>query len=293
MKTDVAAIVTERILESMKSTGSIIWQRPWRILGYRNAVSKKAYRGINVLMLSLLGADEWYLTFNQAKAHGGNVKKGSKGIPIVFYKVSNEEKNDAGDVIRKKFFMLRYYTVFGLSQTENVKINLPVDEKLEFVPVERAEALIKASGVTVTHGGNRAFYTPALHTVTMPPKENFKSVEHYYATLFHELTHWTSKEVGITLDGHFGDEQYSKEELTAEIGANFLLSYCGIDASATYNNSVAYLQSWISKLSDDPKLLIQASNAAQKRFDWLLAKVNPGEIETDEVENIETVAIAA
>lgn len=270
---NVPEIITDQIIKAMEKDKVVAWHKPWLSSLFRNAVSKKEYRGVNVLMLAIFGKDEWYMTPNQIRQHGGFINKGSKAKTVVYCSKVEKEDKITGDV--KKFFIYKYYNVFGLSETNGVKIKLPEFKKLNFEPIAEAERIISASGVIIKHDGSSAHYTPATHTITMPPKEKFLSVAHYYATLFHELTHWTSKEVGITLDGHFGNEQYSKEELVAEIGANFLLCYCGIDTTNVFDNSIAYLQSWSSKLRSEPKLIISASSQANKRFDWLMSKANP------------------
>ena len=290
---NVNEIITNRIIEGMQKTGVAAWRKPWNTYAFKNAVSKKEYRGVNVLMLSLFGKGEWYITPKQIFAHGGNIKKGSKTVPIVFWNIKKEERNSAGDVTQRGSYLLRYYNVLAIEDTENVKINLPVGNRLDFMPIEEAEKLVKASGAVIKHEGQRAFYSPSSHTITMPNKETFQSVEHYYATLMHELTHWARTEVEKDIKwGNFGNESYSKEELTAEVGANFLLSYCGIDASATFDNSLAYLNNWISKLTADPKLIVSASSQAQKRFDWLMAKLNPKAVEAVEAEETEELVTA-
>jgi len=290
---NVNEIITNRIIEEMQKSGVVAWHKPWSTYAFKNVISKKDYRGVNVLMLSMLGKGEYYLTYKQALALGGNVKKGAKGIPVVYWNIKKEERNAVGDITQRGSYLLRYYTVFALEDTENVKVNLPERKTLNFTPIQEVERLVAASGAVIKHEGQRAFYSPSSHTITMPAKESFVSVEHYYATLLHELTHWTRTEVEKDIAwGNFGNESYSKEELTAEVGANFLLSYCGIDASATFDNSVAYLNNWIGKLTNDPKLIISASSQAQKRFDWLLAKLNPATETVKETEETEELATA-
>jgi len=275
---NVAEIVTQRILESMQKDKVVPWHKPWTCLAFRNAVSKKAYRGVNVLMLSIFGNDVWYMTPKQIKEHGGNIKKGTHTVPIVFWHVYPEEKDSGGNVTKKAHWILRYYNVLSLKDTEGVKIKLPELKKLDFTPNEIAEKLIAASGAKVMHGGNSACVTKRGDEVVilMPNKDQFSTTEEYYATLFHELTHWVHyKDASATEWNTFGSEPYSKEELTAEVGANFLLSFCSIDASNTYNNSVAYLNNWIEKLGKEPKWIVTASSAANRRFDSLVAKAFP------------------
>ena len=111
----VYEIVTSRILEQLEK-GEIPWRKPWRSLPPANLVSKKPYRGINVFLLALAGyGSQYWLTFNQAKQLGGNVRKGEHGTKIVFWKCNHYETETAdGEVEERKSAFLRYYTVFNL-----------------------------------------------------------------------------------------------------------------------------------------------------------------------------------
>lgn len=274
---NVAEIITSRILESMQKQQVAPWQKPWNCLAFKNAVSKKPYRGVNVLMLSMFGHGQWYMTPKQIKEHGGFIKKGSHAVPIVFWNITPEEKDSAGNVTKDGRWILRYYNVLSLDDTENVKIKLPEEKGLNFTPCEIADKLVAASGAKIVYGGNTACHCADGdgHMIRIPNKEQFKSSEAFYATLFHELTHWVRWEQGDKDWNTFGGEPYSKEELTAEIGANFLLSFCSIDASGTYDNSVSYLQNWIEKLGKEPRWIVNASSQANKRFDYLVARAFP------------------
>jgi antirestriction protein ArdC len=119
-----------------------------------------------------------------------------------------------------------------------------------------------------TSGGNRACYSPVTHSINLPDKGAFHTLAGYYSTLAHEIGHAMAKEMGETLDATFGAEKYCKEELVAEMFANFFCSYCGIENEV--NNSVAYFQSWLGKLQGNPQWLISAANKAQKRFEKLM-----------------------
>lgn len=266
---NVNEIITGKMIQSIADSGKLPWHRPWNAAGFRNITSGHAYRGINVIMLSIMGNnDTAFLTYNQARANGGNVRKGSKGIPIVFWQ--KFEKSET----RKASFMARYFTVFALKDCEGLPKLEAKREAPQCVhePIQRAEAIVQAMGIEVTHGGNRACYSPSSDKISMPLPESFKSSAHYYATLFHEITHATLARIGGKHDGSFGSENYSKEELIAEMGANFLLSHCGIDSSDLFDNSQGYLSSWLSAIKGNPSLLISAASNAQKRFDYILLK---------------------
>ena len=123
---------------------------------------------------------------------------------------------------------------------------------------------------------SRACYRPSIDTVGMPARSAFHSAEEYYSTLFHELTHSTGHpsrvgREGIMNHNPFGSEDYSKEELVAEMGAAMLCGVAGIE-SQTLDNSAAYLQTWINKLKSDSRLIVSAASQAQKAADYILAR---------------------
>jgi len=264
----VNEIITQKFIKAL-SENVVPWNRPWASVGFANAISKRCYTGVNVLILSLLGKDTFYLTYKQAKELGGMVKRGEKGTPICFYKML-DGVDDNGQ--KKTIPFLRYYTVFGVSQCEGLKWKAPEKETREFKPIEVCEKLVNAQNAEIEFGGDRACYIPSSHIVRIPKPENFKSEEYYYGTLFHELIHREAKEFGTVLDSTFGSDPYAKEELVAEIGAAFLINHCGIDVSGLWDNSKAYFQNWISKLNKDPQLIISAASKAQKRFDNIVGR---------------------
>ena len=301
MNNKVAEIITNRFLEGIKSSGSLPWTKPWKTVAFRNAVSGRQYNGINVLMLALFGRDTDYLTFNQAKDNKGMVRKGSKGLPIVYYQALDKKDKVTGDVIRnsrgqaEQWRMLRYSTVFNLSDIEGcdaLKAKAAARNKLiTFSPIETCEALVKNYGITIKYDSNQASYSPAIHAIQMPDKERFVSVEKFYCTLFHEIGHSLAKEQGEDIANGFGSDPYAREELVAELFANFCLSYAGIDSSTLFDHSLAYVQSWTSKLTSDPTILISAASRASKRLYWLLG--NAGLLVQEETPEVELEASVA
>ena len=278
MKIDIQAIVTERIISALES-GTAPWRKPWKGSSLpRNVVSGKVYSGINFFLLSAMGGGE-FLTFKQAQGLGGNVRKGEKGCPVVYWNFveSKTRKDSKGNP--EKIPFLKSFTVFNVSQCEGLELPAPETEgeTVPFIPIERAEETITRTGAEIHHGGARAFYRPATDQIQMPEKEAFHSPEEYYSTAFHELTHWTGHESRLARKGilelaAFGDAVYSKEELVAEMGAAFLCAEHGIEG--TLDNSAAYLQGWIKALRGDSKLAIQAAAAASKAANFILGKTN-------------------
>jgi antirestriction protein ArdC len=272
MKTDIYAKVTNLILNQLRQ-GVIPWRKSWKTFYPQNFVSKNGYQGINFILLSMLDfASPFFLTFNQAKKLGGNVLKGSTGQPIVFWKIINGFKEDAnGDIKNSHAPFIKNSTVFNLTQTDLYKEEEP--QQLEVRP--NAEELLNSLSFIpeIKHGKNRAYYSPTLDFISVPPQKDFDGVDEYYSTLFHEVIHSTghaSRKDRFKPDQYKGDENYSFEELVAEIGSAFLCSMCGIDN--TLQNSASYIKGWLSHLQDNQKLIIKASTQAKNAVNFLLNK---------------------
>ena len=173
---NVYEMVTERIIKQLEQ-GTIPWQKPWTGVrsGAFNRVSKKPYSLINQAILEKPGE---YASFKQWKDLGGHVKKGAKAEMVVFWKIIDvEEKNDKGEIEKKKLPLLRYYNVFHISHVEGVE---PLKEKLntEIEPIEEADRIIKdyvdrEQLVFNECKSNRAYYAPLIDTVVVPLKEQF------------------------------------------------------------------------------------------------------------------------
>jgi antirestriction protein ArdC len=268
----VYEIVTSRILAELEK-GEIPWRKPWRTLPPSNLISKKPYRGINVFLLALAGyGSQYWLTYRQAQALGGNVRKGEHGTKIVFWKFDTHETETAdGEAEERKPAFLRYYTVFNLEQTEGLKALLALPPA---VPIESAESIVAGMPKPPAFEQDaQAAYIPSRDTVTMPSRTAFDSQAEFYSTLFHELTHSTGHAKRLAREGFdspqkFGSESYSREELIAEMGSAMLCGIAGIE-QATINNSAAYLQSWIRRLKADSRLVVSAASAAQKAADYI------------------------
>jgi antirestriction protein ArdC len=215
----VYEIVTEQVIKQLES-GVAPWRKPWRTLPPVNLISKKPYRGINVFLLALAGyGSQYWLTYRQAQAIGGNVRKGEHGSKIVFWKFDKFETETAdGETEERKSAFLRFYTVFNLEQTEGLKALLAPSPTF---PIESAEAI--AAGMPnppAFEQDARAAYIPSRDVVTMPSRRAFDSQAEYYSTLFHELSHSTGHAKRLAREGfdtpqEFGSEPYAREELIA------------------------------------------------------------------------------
>lgn len=272
---DVYQIVTDRITEALEK-GTVPWHKPWAggdAGGPCNLVSKKHYRGVNPFLLAMRGyGSPYWMTYKQAQAKGGNVRKGEKGTPVIFWKWL--EKIDEKTGKKKRIPLLRYYTVFNVEQTDGVEFPKPEEIVVkEFKPIESAEKIADSypGAPTVEHKQQRAFYRQDTDAVNMPKRETFETPEEYYSVLFHEFTHSTGHASRLDREtlvdmAAFGSTNYSKEELVAEMGAAMLCGVAGIE-NRTVDNSAAYIQGWIDKLRGDSKLLVRAAAQAQKAAD--------------------------
>ncbi|MGE3537766.1 MAG: ArdC family protein [Candidatus Tectimicrobiota bacterium] len=268
-------VITDRVLALLEQ-GTVPWQQPWdRTTGVpRNLFSQRKYRGINVWLLTAMGyTSPFWATFNQVHTAGGSVRKGARGVPVVFWKIYTTEDPETGD--EDKRFVLRYFTVFNAAQLDGVAVPEIAVTPSRFTPIERCTQLVDTMPhrPAIRHGHHQACYTPATDTLHMPTPSCFHTPEAYYATLYHELVHAVGHPSRLnrkTLTDlcRFGDPTYAKEELVAEMGASYLCGVCGI-ANATLDNSAAYLASWMQVLHDYPTMLVHAAAQAQRAADYI------------------------
>ena len=288
--TDVYESFTQLILDKLEK-GVVPWYQPWNCNGLpSNYLTKKPYRGINLwLLLSLNHELPFYLTFKQAKELGGMVKKGSKAIPVCYWNFVYKHK-ESGRTIPEgllgdypidsltRVCYLKEYKVFPIEQIDGIDWELPEKGGNQSLPVlERCESVYAEmhEPPKLTHEKEEAYYHPSLDLINLPPKPRFRTAEDYYAVLFHELVHSTGHKNRLNRPGveeidYFGSENYSTEELIAEMGAGFLCGFTGIQEARLIDNQAAYIKNWISRLKNDKNLLIDAASKAQKAVDYIL-----------------------
>ena len=277
MAFDIYAAVTDRIIEQLEQ-GVIPWHKPWTGVqsGAISGITGKPYSLLNQMLLGKPG--EWY-TWNQIQKMGGKVRKGEKSSMVVFWKQQaiKEEDPATGEKVERMIPMLKYFNVFHIDQIEGIDRKIIAPEAQDPATDDNADTIIadylQRSGVELEHRqGDEAFYSPSADRVVLPLREQFQDMAEYYSTAFHELTHSTghsNRLDRISRRAFFGSEEYSREELVAEIGAAALLNHCGIETSASLRNSAAYIQSWLRALRGDKKLIVTASGAATKAFELI------------------------
>ena len=277
MAFDIYAAVTDRIIQQMEQ-GVLPWSKPWGGVsgGAYSGTTGKPYSLLNQMLLNKPGA---YYTFNQIQKLGGSVRKGEKSQMVVFWKQIpvKEKDSQTGEVKESLIPMLRYYNVFHIDQCEGICAVTAVQEEPH--SDEDADSIIRAyldrTGVKLIHRiGDEAYYSPSRDCVVLPLPEQFKSMEERYSTAFHELAHSTAHQSRLDrlkATAHFGNESYSKEELVAEITATALMNHTGLETKGTFRNSAAYIQNWLSALRNDKRLIVTASGAATKVFEYIIA----------------------
>lgn len=280
---NVNEIVTDRIIAELEK-GTIPWQKPWTG-GSRWAISRSTGKKYMLLNQFLLNGGE-YLTFPEVQKEGGKVKKGEKGnFCVSWAKIQIKEKDEEGNEIIKTVPRLRYYYVFEVSQCEGIERKY-TESAQDFgtQPFDKAEEIIKHyvdRENTLTfqpkQDSARAYYSPSEDLVVVPFITQFERQEEYYSTAFHELTHSTMHvnrcnraEERKNKKVAFGSEEYSKEELVAELGAASLVNYCGIESENSFKNSAAYIQSWLNALKNDKNMIVSASARAEKAVNYIL-----------------------
>lgn len=283
MAKSVYEMVTDRIISQLES-GVIPWQKPWTGVksGAFNRVSKKSYSLLNQMLLKHEGGE--YATFKQWQDLGGHVRKGEKSEIVVFWKIQPvEEMKEDGTKEIKQIPLLRYFNVFHISQVEGVE-PLPKDELHDIEPIEKAENILhdywSRENITIEHvTGDKAYYSPSLDMIRLPLFEQFTDANEYYSTAFHESVHSTLKESRCNRAEDrkgklvaFGSDEYSKEELVAEIGSANIMNIIGIETNKSFRNSSAYIQNWLSVLKNDTKFIVSASSKAEKAVNYILGE---------------------
>lgn len=283
-KVDIYTRVTNKIIADLEH-GVCSWLKPWK--SGQSAVrpvrhNGEPYRGVNVLLLWDAAATAGYcnpmwMTFKQAKELGAQVRKGETGTHVVYANTFTTTQTDAtsGDEVERNIPFLKSYIVFNAEQIDSLPEEYNVkpvhSDRTPDARIESLEQFFNNTGANIRHGGNNASFSITLDVVSMPPFAAFMEAEHYYATLAHEMTHWTRHPSRLDRDlgrKAWGDEGYAKEELVAELGAAFLCADLGITPEVREDHA-AYIAGWLKVLKHDKRFVFSAAAHAQRAADHL------------------------
>jgi antirestriction protein ArdC len=298
MSNDIYQRVTDQIVAELEK-GVRPWLKPWNAEHAAGRITRPLrangipYRGINVLMLWAAATGSGYaaplwLTYKQAQELGGQVRKGEKGSLVVYANtITRTEQDEAtGEDMEREIPFMKGYTVFNAEQVDGLPAHFHAMQQPALDPVARivrAEAFFASVGADIRESGNRAFYSVTEDRVQMPPFVAFREPEAYYATLAHELCHWTRHPKRLDRDfgrKRFGDEGYAMEELVAELGAAFVCADLQLTPQPREEHA-AYIASWLKALKNDKRAIFAAAAHAQRAADFL-AGLQPTEQERKE-----------
>jgi len=280
--------VTDKIIAELESGTIPSWVKNWSggAGADCNVISKKTYSGINTIILGMSGfKSPFWGTYKQWLSIGAKINKDqfSNYQSIVFYapvKTAKKQESEEQQVYK----LMRYFRVYNAEQVTGFEAPaLPVPKI--FNDVASIEALTVKSGAKLQFGGDSAYYSPSDDYIAMPHKTQFNSEASYYATLLHELAHWSGHKSRLDRDlsGRFGNEAYAAEELIAELSAAFLCARFSITGELRHSS---YIASWLRVLKNDNKAVFKAAALAQKSADYLAGFA--GEMVTEESEELET-----
>lgn len=278
-RTDIYQTVTDSIIAALEA-GVKPWSCPWqRVPGMSglpsNYATGAAYSGMNIMLLWSSASEQGFkdsrwMTYKQAKAEGGQVRKGEHGTTAIFY-TTLEKENDDGET--DYIPMLKTFTVFNVEQIDGLPLTMEtVSPEATFDPLPQAENLFRKSGANIIEKGQNAFFSPSNDEVWLPERHLFSDAANFYATGLHELMHWSGGKSRLNreMKEKFGSEGYAAEELVAELGSAFLMADLGIVGEVQHES---YIASWLKALKNDKRYIFKAASAASKAHRYLMEKV--------------------
>lgn len=279
--------ITDQILTALSDPSKLSpWRRPWTALDANighpcNALTGRPYRGINTVALSLSAQQRGYqsrhwLTFRQAKEMGVSVRSGEKGTHVVLFKpIRAIHTTHDGEEQRNTFCLMRTFCVFNVEQTtglDHLRVgNAPIDPQEVGRRYEHADEVIKATGFTIRHGGDRAFYSITEDYIQMPHRRQFERIECYYETLFHEAIHMTEHPTRLNWERARPENSYAMGELIAELGCCFLAGELGLPTGEGLQNHASYLNHWVQMMQADNRAIFKAAARASQAVRYILS----------------------
>jgi len=279
---DIYQTVTDTIIQAIENGIEGKCEMPWHGQSALplNAKTQNYYNGINIpqlwacQVLNKYSQGIW-ATYRQWAELGAQVKKGSKGAQVVFWKQYEQESQEDPENTNIRMFA-RYSTVFNIDQVEGYESPALSFEPAEIKPHELADSLIKATGIKIEHVHPSAYYDMVQDKINMPDPESFKdskdgtASDNYYSVIFHEIVHASGHKSRLDRINmsKFGSPDYAFEELIAELGSAMCCATTGIENTVREDHS-KYIKNWLKALKDDKKFIFTASSHAQKAVDYL------------------------
>ncbi|WP_457578174.1 ArdC family protein [Ensifer adhaerens] len=286
-RVDIYAKITDRIVAEL-AKGVRPWVKPWSAANTTGRITRPLrhnglpYQGINTLLLWSEAVARGFvspvwMTFKQGVELGGHVRKGETGTTVVYAsRLTRTETDSRGEEVERGIPFLKAYTVFCADQIEGLPEHYYRNLAPATDPVERiahADSFFANTGAVIRHGGNQAYFNPALDVVQMPPFESFRDAPSYYATLGHELTHWVGSEKRLDRNlSRYHKDRASRahEELIADLGGCFLAADLGIVPELEPRpDHASYLASWLTILKNEKRFIFAAAAHAQRAVNYL------------------------
>lgn len=286
---DLFEKITLQIIAAVEA-GAEAYRMPWHRWGQSlaqpvNAVSGRTYRGINRLLLWAAAENAGYpsgrwATYRQWNELGAQVRTGERSTGILFWKqitnITGEDAEQEISLATRTHPMARVYCVFNEQQVEGARPSVQHQPLTQNERIEAAEAFVAATGASIVHDGDQAYFDVLQDQIRLPRFEQFRSAECYYSVLSHECIHWSGAQPRLdrNLSGRFGSDAYAMEELVAELGSAFICGHLGIGVEPRVEHA-AYISSWLRILRGDSRAILIAASKAQNAADYLISLSSP------------------
>ena len=237
---------------------------------------------MNVFWLWMMAQENGYsapywMTYRQCAELGGQVRKGEKSSIAIFYKSYTKEVEaaDHREALEETRRVLKSYAIFNADQCDGLPERYYPEADVQDIEPEGREAAFDAFfekiGAKIREQGSSAYYEPTPDRITMPPATLFNGYDHFYATLAHELSHWTGHKSRLDRDlkNRFGSAAYAAEELVAELSSAILGAELGLPVSHL-DSHASYIAHWLKLLKKDDRAMLTAAARAEEASNMLL-----------------------